>query len=77
MLTEQRFGIEPQIVASLARLGESIVEIPISYAPRGPGAGKKIGWKDGVRAIYVIARERLRGSARGASTDTGPEPGRE
>jgi len=61
MLSEQRFGIEPQIVASLARLGEPIIEVPIRYRPRGPGAGKKIGWRDGVRALYVIARERLRG----------------
>lgn len=61
MLSEQRFGIEPQIVASLARLSEPIIEVPIRYSPRGPGAGKKIGWRDGVRALCVIARERFRG----------------
>ena len=77
MLTEQRFGIEPQIVASLARLAEPIVEVPISYTPRGAGAGKKIGWKDGVRALYVIARERLRGPARSLSAGAPPESGRE
>lgn len=60
MLTEQRFGIEPQIVASLSRLGAKIVEVPISYDPRGVSAGKKIGWKDGVRALVVIARERFK-----------------
>ncbi len=61
MLTEERFGIEPQMVAGFSRLREPIVEVPISYDPRGLSAGKKIGWTDGVRAIYVIGRERLRG----------------
>lgn len=60
MMTEQRFGIEPQIVASLARLRARVLEVPITYVPRGPGAGKKIGWKDGVRALIVITRERFR-----------------
>ena len=64
MLSEVRFGIEPQLVASLARLGEPVVEVPISYAPRGRGAGKKIGLRDAVRAVFVIARERLRGRVR-------------
>jgi len=61
MLTEQRFGIEPQTVAGLARLGERVVEVPVRYDPRGLNSGKKIGWMDGVRALYVITRERLRG----------------
>ena len=61
MLSEQRFGIEPQIVAALARLRARVVEVPVQYEPRGLAAGKKIGWVDGMRAIYVIARERLRG----------------
>ncbi|UCD76522.1 MAG: glycosyltransferase family 2 protein [Phycisphaerales bacterium] len=60
MLTEKRFGIEPQIVASLSRLKARVVEVPISYEPRGLAAGKKIGWADGMRAIYVISRERFR-----------------
>jgi glycosyltransferase involved in cell wall biosynthesis len=64
MLSEERFGIEPQIVATLARLGEPVIEVPISYAPRGRGAGKKIGLRDALRAMFVIARERLRGSPR-------------
>jgi glycosyltransferase involved in cell wall biosynthesis len=59
MLTEERFGIEPQFVAGL-RLGATVEEVPIRYAPRGPGAGKKIGWIDAVRAVWVIARERCR-----------------
>jgi glycosyltransferase involved in cell wall biosynthesis len=60
MLTENRFGIEPQIVAALARLKARVVEVPIRYDPRGIAAGKKIGWKDAVRALVVIARERFR-----------------
>lgn len=70
LLSEQRFGIEPQIVAGLSKLGATVVEAPVNYDPRGPSAGKKIGWRDGVRAMYVIARERFRAlpSAR-ASTD--------
>ncbi|MEM7228362.1 MAG: hypothetical protein AAF432_06040 [Planctomycetota bacterium] len=65
MLTEQRFGIEPQIVASLARKKARVTEIPIRYEPRGMEAGKKIGWRDAVRAIYVITRERFRRSSAG------------
>ena len=60
MLSEQRFGIEPQIVASLSRLGARVTQVPISYDPRGVAAGKKIGWRDGVRALIVIAREKFR-----------------
>ncbi len=62
MLTEQRFGIEPQIVAGLARLKMRVVERPVKYDPRGLAAGKKIGWRDGVRALVVITRERFRKS---------------
>ncbi|MHC5112863.1 MAG: glycosyltransferase family 2 protein [Planctomycetota bacterium] len=62
MLTEDRFGVEPQLVAALARLHVPLVEVPVSYAPRAWNAGKKIGWRDGVRALIVIARERRRGT---------------
>ncbi len=62
MLYEKRFGIEPQMVASMARLKARVTERPIHYDPRGLDAGKKIGWKDGVRAIWVIGRERFRGT---------------
>ena len=60
MLTEQRFGIEPQIVAGLARLKMRVVQRPVKYDPRGLAAGKKIGWRDGVRALVVITHERFR-----------------
>jgi len=59
-LTEQRFGIEPQIAAALAAEGVSVIEVPVTYAPRSRRAGKKIGPLDGIRALYVILRSRVR-----------------
>ena len=64
-LSEERFGIEPQIAAALARLGARVAEVPVGYAPRSLSQGKKIRWTDGVRAIWVIARERVRRSPAG------------
>jgi hypothetical protein len=60
MLTENRFGIEPQYVASLSRLKARVTQVPVKYDPRGLAEGKKIGWRDGVRALVVMARERFR-----------------
>ena len=59
-LTEERFGIEPQVAAALARAKVRVAEVPVRYAPRGFADGKKIRWTDGVRALWVIARERAR-----------------
>ena len=58
-LTEQRFGIEPQIAAALAAERISVIEVPVSYTPRGVRAGKKIGPRDAFRALFVILRSRL------------------
>ena len=56
-LKEQRFGIEPEITAKLSKLDESkFSEVPISYTRRNYSSGKKIGWKDGVRALYCILK---------------------
>jgi glycosyltransferase involved in cell wall biosynthesis len=55
-LEQQRFGIEPEITAKIARAGARIYEVPISYAGRTYAEGKKIGWKDGVKALYCIVR---------------------
>ena len=55
-LEQNRFGFEPEITAKLARRKARIIEIPISYDPRGHEAGKKIGWKDGLQAIRCIFR---------------------
>ena len=54
-IRENRFGIEPEITAKLARVkGVRIYEVGISYYGRTYEEGKKIGWKDGFRAIYCI-----------------------
>ena len=55
-IQERRFGIEPEITAKLAILGAAIYEVPISYSGRTYAEGKKITWKDGVRAIYCIIK---------------------
>ncbi len=62
-LAEQRFGIEPEITIALSSIKEAIVEIPISYRPRGFGSGKKIKWSDGLRAIWIIMRPKPRDSS--------------
>jgi hypothetical protein len=56
-LTENRFGFEPEVTAKLSRIsGLRIYEIGISYYGRTYEDGKKIGWKDGFRAIYCILK---------------------
>jgi hypothetical protein len=59
-LSEPRFGIEPQLTAAIARAGGSVREVPVRYEARGFSDGKKIGMRDGLRALWVIVRERLR-----------------
>ena len=54
VLEEDRFGFEPEITAKLARAGARIYEVPVSYSGRTYDEGKKIGWKDGVRALWCI-----------------------
>jgi glycosyltransferase involved in cell wall biosynthesis len=75
-LEEDRFGIEPELTAKVAAGGWRVYEIGISYSGRTYEEGKKIGWKDGVRALYCIARysppgRRIR-SARSRAPDAGP-----
>lgn len=55
-LKEERFGFEPEITAKLARKKIQFEEVPISYVSRTKEDGKKIGYKDGIRAIYCILR---------------------
>jgi glycosyltransferase involved in cell wall biosynthesis len=55
-LRSDRFGFEPEFTAKVARLGVRIYEVPISYHGRTYAEGKKIGWKDGVSAIWSILR---------------------
>lgn len=55
-LKSKRFGIEPEITLKLAKLKCRIYEVPISYSGRDYSEGKKIGWKDGIAAIFHIIR---------------------
>jgi glycosyltransferase involved in cell wall biosynthesis len=58
-LESDRFDIEPEITAKLLRAGHAILELPIHFNPRSRAQGKKIGWKDGVRAIEVLLKYRF------------------
>ena len=60
VVEENRFGFEPEITAKVARLGCRIYEVGISYYGRTYAEGKKIGWRDGVRAMWCILRYSLR-----------------
>jgi len=55
-IDQDRFGIEPELTAKLARRGFKFVEVPISYDSRGYDEGKKIGFRDLLNAIYCIGR---------------------
>ena len=55
-IEENRFGFEPEITAKVARLGVVIYEVGISYYGRTYAEGKKIGWRDGFRALWAIAK---------------------
>jgi glycosyltransferase involved in cell wall biosynthesis len=59
-LDANRFDIEPQITARLLRGGHRIHELPVKFDPRSRAQGKKIGWRDGVRAVEVLVKERFR-----------------
>jgi len=58
-IQESRFGFEPEITAKIARRDLRIFEVGISYYGRTYAEGKKIGWRDGVRAIYAILKYNL------------------
>ena len=53
-LNENRFGFEPEFTLKIARLHPRVWQVPVSYAPRSYGEGKKINWKDGVSAVRCI-----------------------
>ena len=59
-LSANRFDIEPEITARLLRMGHAIHELPVRFDPRSRAQGKKIGWRDGVRAVQVLVAERFR-----------------
>ena len=55
-IEEDRFGFEPEVTAKIARAGWRVYEVGISYSGRTYAQGKKIGWKDGVRALVCIIK---------------------
>ena len=58
-IEENRFGFEPEITSKVAKAGCRVFEVGISYNGRTYEEGKKIGWRDGVRAVYVIVKHNL------------------
>ncbi len=58
-LSANRFDIEPEITARLLRGGHQIVERPVRFQPRLRAEGKKIGWRDGLHAIWVLVKCRI------------------
>ena len=59
-IEENRFACDPEITAKIAKMKCRIYEVGISYSGRSYGAGKKVGWKDGFRAIWCILKYNLR-----------------
>ncbi|MEO5769867.1 MAG: glycosyltransferase family 2 protein [Polyangia bacterium] len=59
-IEEDRFGIEPELTAKVSKLNLRIYEVPVSYQGRTYAEGKKIGWKDGIRALYCIFKYGVR-----------------
>jgi glycosyltransferase involved in cell wall biosynthesis len=55
-ITSNRFGVEPEMTAKIAQMKCRIYEVPISYFGRDYAEGKKIGWKDGLQAIWCIIK---------------------
>ena len=58
-IEENRFGFEPEITAKVAKMNVPIYEVSISYYGRTYDEGKKIGWRDGVRAVFAIGKYSL------------------
>jgi glycosyltransferase involved in cell wall biosynthesis len=58
-LRENRFGFEPEFTAKVGKAGFRVFEVPISYNGRDYTEGKKIGWKDGIAAIYSVLKYRF------------------
>jgi len=67
-LQAARFEMCPEMTAKLCRLGVRIVEVPISYRPRSVKDGKKIGWRDGVQAVWTLLKWRAASFRRGPTS---------
>jgi hypothetical protein len=80
-LEENRFGFEPEVTVKIAKLHLRVYEVGISYSGRTYEEGKKIGWKDGFRAIWCLVKYSLKKTpARvrtAAPASTGEKPVRE
>ncbi len=74
-LEEDRFGIEPEITAKVAAGHWRVYEIGISYSGRTYEEGKKIGWRDGIRAFYCILRYSRTGNRLGGRANNATRPG--
>jgi len=81
IITEPRFGLEPEITAKVAKIGARLYEVPVSYDGRTYEEGKKITWKDGVSALRCILKYNLMTKAEprlapfaGQVAGTGPIP---
>jgi hypothetical protein len=72
VLTSDRFGFEPALTARLAQAGARVWEVPISYSGRTYAEGKKIGWRDGVAALWHIVRFNLHPPPRTIALRTSP-----
>jgi len=70
-IREKGFGMEAEITGKVLRLGIRPYEVPISYKARTREAGKKLTWRDGVEALWILVRERV---ARPASVEPGVRP---
>tara|TARA_B100000508_G_C11464966_1_gene281253 strand:- start:6345 stop:7070 length:726 start_codon:yes stop_codon:yes gene_type:complete len=58
-LSEEKFAYCPEVTAKIAKLGYKVPELPISYYPRSIAEGKKIRWKDGFHAIWVLIKYKV------------------
>ena len=75
-IEENRFGFEPEITVKVARRNLRIYEVGISYWGRTYEEGKKIGWKDGARALYCLLKYSLTEPRVRAAAQAGPDPDR-
>jgi len=81
VIEEDRFGFEPEITAKVAKGGYRVFEVGISYNGRTYEEGKKVGWRDGVRAFYAIVKYNLFRRSKRVSLDVvresvSPKPAR-
>ncbi len=59
-IESKRFDFEPEITAKILRAGYKIKEVPIDFTPRGFKEGKKITWKDGMKAFFVLLKYKFK-----------------